>query len=75
MAYRKVPKVSTGAYFLLTNFLACLLSGGVLTFGAVLLSGTSDNMFFSQSLFKGDFLSFYFSVTEQQQKLRQAYFR
>ncbi len=42
---------------------------------AVLLSGTYDSKFFSCSLVKCDFLSFYFSVVEQQQKLRRAYFR
>ncbi len=40
--------------------------------GEVLLSGTSDNKFFSWSLVEGGFLSFYFSVAEQQKKLRRA---
>ncbi len=60
LQYRKVPKISTGAYFLTRNFWRAYFRG-VLTFGAVLLSGTSDSKFFSWSLSKA-ILSFYFSV-------------
>ncbi len=55
--YRKVPKTSTGAYFLTSIFWRAYFRG-VLAFGAVLLSGTSDYKFFSWSLVKGDFFSF-----------------